>query len=343
MAALNHYDGKRTGVSNKQVPQPCLTDNKPTPTLHKLYLATSTIRKIIIRSSRIQPDKNHNMSDNIDRDTKDLDALLREDASPTNPGLSPEPLALNGRAHPTSQTHLQRLLARSTHIGNSLRQAFTSIRDTQDLVDADRTACAQLTAELENWEEAIINLDSAFNILINKDIKDNISTENETAEPHASLTAKIAAQAARIRELESQIVSLGGSIEKQPARPPETTEDAITAAANPAADQILNRLIIATTDHGNLKFPLHKEIITIGRSPQNDIHIRSRFISRYHARIVCDEDGATIEDLGSSNGITVNSQSAKRQPLRSGDLIDLGRTQLKYIDLSEGSSGEGQA
>jgi hypothetical protein len=288
------------------------------------------------------------MSDNIDRDSKDLDALLRKDASQTNPGISPEPLALDARAQPASQTHLQRLLARSTHIGNSLRQAFTSIRDTQDLVDADRTACAQLIAELENWDEVITNLDSAFNSLINKDKKSEHPAPNEceangSAQPHASLTAKIAAQAASIRELESQIVNLGGSIERQPARPTEKAEDAITAAANPAAEKILSRLIIATTDHGNLKFPLHKQIITIGRSPQNDIHIRSRFISRYHARIVCDQDGATIEDLDSSNGITVNSQRARRQPLRSGDLIDLGRTQLKYIDLSEGSSGEGQA
>jgi hypothetical protein len=39
----------------------------------------------------------------------------------------------------------------------------------------------------------------------------------------------------------------------------------------------------------------------------------------------------------------MNSTRVRRQKLRSGDLIGIGRMQLKYIDLMEGASGEGQA
>ena len=93
----------------------------------------------------------------------------------------------------------------------------------------------------------------------------------------------------------------------------------------------------------NLKYPLSRHIMTIGREPHNDVHIRSKYVSRFHARIVSDRDGAVIEDLDSRNGVSVNSRKVRRMQLKSGDLIDLGRIQFKYIDLMEGSAGEGQA
>ncbi len=105
----------------------------------------------------------------------------------------------------------------------------------------------------------------------------------------------------------------------------------------------VNRLIVNMNGNETLKYPLSKNIMTIGREPHNDIHIRSRYISRFHARIVSDQDGSIIEDLDSRNGVAVNAKKARRQVLRSGDLIDLGRVQLKFIDLMEGSADEGSA
>src|SRR4051812_33810417 len=49
-------------------------------------------------------------------------------------------------------------------------------------------------------------------------------------------------------------------------------------------------------------------------------------LSRHHALIRYSPDGsATIEDLGSSNGTTVNGHPVTaRQPLRAGDVIEVG-------------------
>ena len=101
---------------------------------------------------------------------------------------------------------------------------------------------------------------------------------------------------------------------------------------SPAAPE---RTIIATQDNGNLKIALRDAITTIGREPGNDIQIRSRFVSRQHARIVSNASGVYIEDLGSRNGLTVNTQRVSRQRLRSGDFIRIGRTQLNYLDIME--------
>jgi len=290
------------------------------------------------------------MSDDTDPDTKDIDALLREDsirndAHKGNLGTGYDSHAEQTLSQPTQQTHIQRLLARSAHISSNLRQAFSSIRDTRDMVDIDRESVVQLSAEMDHWAKVLSELDKAFSALLNPASRRPHSTapaaqsaNDQIADPPPLLLAKIAAQDAKIRELESRLKSLDPSVARDLAK-----SSAGVTAEDSTASRTVNRLIIAMTDHGNLKFPLHKQIITIGRSPQNDIHIRSRFISRFHARIVCDEYEAIVEDLDSSNGISVNARPARRQSLRSGDLIDLGRTQLRYIDLSEGSSGEGQA
>jgi len=121
-----------------------------------------------------------------------------------------------------------------------------------------------------------------------------------------------------------------------------TLEQAFQPTAGPSGTQV-NRVLIASDAQGNLKFPLNRDVITIGRKSDNDIHIHSRYISRYHARVVSDATGSVIEDLGSANGLLVNTQQTRRHLLKSGDLITLGQTQLKFIDLAENDSDEGCA
>ena len=76
--------------------------------------------------------------------------------------------------------------------------------------------------------------------------------------------------------------------------------------------------------------------MTIGRGPENDIQVANEFMSRVHARIVSDANGAAIEDLNSRNGLVVNSKKIGcPHQLRNGDLVSLGKMQFKFIDLAE--------
>ena len=104
-----------------------------------------------------------------------------------------------------------------------------------------------------------------------------------------------------------------------------------------------DRLLLNITAQGNMKIPLDKGITTIGRRTANDLCINSRFISRFHARIINTAAGAIIEDLRSCNGIAVNGLQVRRHKLRSGDLIAIGRHQLRYIDLNDAAGGDGHA
>jgi pSer/pThr/pTyr-binding forkhead associated (FHA) protein len=104
-----------------------------------------------------------------------------------------------------------------------------------------------------------------------------------------------------------------------------------SSLAAPAA----TRSLIALQSRSNMTLSLDNTITTIGREPGNDIRIRSRFVSRRHARIVSSEDGAYIEDLDSRNGVIVNEEAVARRRLQSGDFIRIGRLQLRYIDILE--------
>jgi len=114
-----------------------------------------------------------------------------------------------------------------------------------------------------------------------------------------------------------------------------------TAPLIPAMDP--GRILIRITGNGNLKIPLDKTIVTVGRRSTNDICLRSRFISRYHARIINTAEGAYIEDISSRNGIRVNNIRVRQHKLHSGDLIDLGSIQLRYLDLREDDARGGNA
>jgi len=104
-----------------------------------------------------------------------------------------------------------------------------------------------------------------------------------------------------------------------------------------------DRLLLQVTAEGNMKIPLEHGITTIGRRRSNDVCIESRFISRAHARIISTAAGAIIEDLNSCNGVAVNALQVRRHKLRSGDMLTIGQTQLRYIDLNDATGSDGHA
>lgn len=87
--------------------------------------------------------------------------------------------------------------------------------------------------------------------------------------------------------------------------------------------------------------PLEKDRMTIGRRSGNDIQIDNLAISGEHAAIVLEHGERMLEDLDSTNGTQVNGQPVRRHLLKNGDVIELGKYRLKYLDealLQKGSS-----
>lgn len=77
----------------------------------------------------------------------------------------------------------------------------------------------------------------------------------------------------------------------------------------------------------------------LGRSARCHVTIEDPLVSRQHARIRVSRDGATIEDLGSRNGLIVNGRTIQgAQPLSDGDRIRIGTQELVFCEV-HGSAG----
>jgi len=90
--------------------------------------------------------------------------------------------------------------------------------------------------------------------------------------------------------------------------------------------------VVLTHEGAVLKeYPLNKERITIGRKPHNDIQLDDPTVSGQHASILMLQN-AYIEDMNSTNGVLLNGKKVSRRQLNHGDIIKIGRHELKFID-----------
>ena len=95
---------------------------------------------------------------------------------------------------------------------------------------------------------------------------------------------------------------------------------------------VLARLLVATDGRTVQEVPLRTGRVIVGRTPDNDVHIDSRFISRHHCQVVTTTHSCVVEDLNSTNGIYVKSNRIRRYHLNDGDVVLIGKHELIYID-----------
>jgi type II secretory pathway predicted ATPase ExeA len=115
-------------------------------------------------------------------------------------------------------------------------------------------------------------------------------------------------------------------------------------AAPPPPGQIA-KLVLREDKEVIGEYLLHKESMTIGRNPDNDICIDDSVVSSYHARILTQRDSSYVYDLNSTNGTFVNSRPIKKhRVLKDGDVITITKYQIKYTvfdSTEEGLAGDG--
>lgn len=83
-----------------------------------------------------------------------------------------------------------------------------------------------------------------------------------------------------------------------------------------------------------------KERTTVGRRPYNDVVIDNLAVSGEHAVFLMNGDDVEVEDLGSTNGTYVNGKAIKRQPLRNGDTVELGKYKIRFLHEEPGHDYE---
>lgn len=107
---------------------------------------------------------------------------------------------------------------------------------------------------------------------------------------------------------------------------PLTEEQAVPVESDQAM------LLISTPEGGDGVVTLKSPRILLGRGELADISLESAFVSRYHALIVREPGKDILIDLGSTNGVLVNSKRVVRRTLRHRDLIQIGPARVTYLN-----------
>jgi pSer/pThr/pTyr-binding forkhead associated (FHA) protein len=148
----------------------------------------------------------------------------------------------------------------------------------------------------------------------------------------------------RIRELLSEELGIDPSpalqdlerkiLRQESVDPPPA--DATLANATPAMLQTVSdtavvlsagRLVLPTGE----EYPVPSRGLRIGRMDDNDLVIENSKVSRYHAVVAPMGKGFAVNDLRSTNGITVGEQRVlDSHVLRDGDVIAIGGLEMVF-------------
>ena len=215
---------------------------------------------------------------------------------------------------------------------SSAHYATTNERLLSDLMDArgfreelERMLSAQEQqnqARVEDFRQQVATLESAIAAY-----RDNLDSKGDA-----------------IKDLLEELVnrtSIGDADtaeeKRQPGSLAEKTESEGTPTLPPRrhAEDGMTRLLVGRLDQQELRFPLFKDNLTIGRTGDNDIQLKAPYISRRHA-VICTDAGATrIIDWDSKNGVYVNKKRVTEHFLTSGDVVAIGDAEFRYEERSK--------
>ncbi|MBN2724914.1 MAG: FHA domain-containing protein [Deltaproteobacteria bacterium] len=117
-------------------------------------------------------------------------------------------------------------------------------------------------------------------------------------------------------------------VKTEPAEIEETDTDLIPA------DQQAG-LVVITSNFAGTSFKITRKTSVIGRTPENDIPLDHKSISRNHAQIEFDGSNYSITDMQSANGVRINGEQYDKMSLRKGDTIDLGHVRFRFVAPGE--------
>ena len=100
------------------------------------------------------------------------------------------------------------------------------------------------------------------------------------------------------------------------------------------------KLILSLNNAVLGEYSLGKERMVLGRRPDNDIQVDNLAVSGKHAAIITILNDSFLEDLDSTNGTFVNGKLVKKHALKNGDIITIGKHELKYVNEEASDSDD---
>jgi len=275
---------------------------------------------------RARETQTHKLSEALDQSTSQIEALntaLRQ--------IEQSNRKLGDQLHTVQHKHAEEI--------RTLRFELSAAEDTltqnemiseqlaSDLVDTRgfKVELERMLTESESQNQSrIAELEREVSRLAeaNKELERELASKNETIKGLLVDVSRKSQQNDSIKELEAAIHELDPVVERVEERPVVDRER-------------MSRVLIGTVDNQELRFPLFKNRLTIGRAAQNDIQLQAPYISRRHAVVVTEGDTTRVVDWGSKNGVYVNSRRVTEHFLKSGDILSVGDAEFRYEERAK--------
>lgn len=220
--------------------------------------------------------------------------------------------------------------ARESH-AEEIRMIRFELGEAQDTVIEHKLVTEQLASDLvgtrefrDELERVLTETEEQTQTRIEELECENRKLKNDLAHREEQLESKSETLNSLFTELaqkSQQIESIG----EDEDRASESIDDHV----NKDCDRV-TRVLIGSVGGQELRFPLFKDRLTIGRTDQNDIQLQASCISRRHAVIVSGHDATRVVDWGSKNGVFVNAKRITEHFLRNGDNLTIGTAEFRY-------------
>jgi pSer/pThr/pTyr-binding forkhead associated (FHA) protein len=80
------------------------------------------------------------------------------------------------------------------------------------------------------------------------------------------------------------------------------------------------------------RYSLDANTLSVGRHPDSMIFLDDVTVSRRHAELLRIAGGFEVRDVGSLNGTYLNGTSIDRARLRNGDILQVGKFKLRFVE-----------
>lgn len=100
--------------------------------------------------------------------------------------------------------------------------------------------------------------------------------------------------------------------------------------AKPASPSLKPAKLLEIHDNRAFSIPLDGGL-SLGRVLDNHVVLKNPSVSRHHAKIVPEQEGYVLYDLGSKKGTMVNGEMVARRLLRNSDMIEIGREDFMFL------------
>jgi pSer/pThr/pTyr-binding forkhead associated (FHA) protein len=91
-------------------------------------------------------------------------------------------------------------------------------------------------------------------------------------------------------------------------------------------------LLVRAGSQAGLRVAVNDTLTRLGRHPDSDVFLDDITVSRRHSEIEHTPDGYVVRDVGSLNGTYLNQRRIEKEPLKTGDELQVGKFRLVFLE-----------